>query len=127
MKTVILDTNFLLIPHQYKIDILAKLEHLFEESYELVVSSAIIGELNGLIKSRRKDGIAARVALIGIKKKNIRIIETNETNTDKWIIDYCTAHPDIIVCTNDIELKRILKKMRTRIITMRTRTSIFWV
>ncbi|MEW6528745.1 MAG: PIN domain-containing protein [Candidatus Micrarchaeota archaeon] len=127
MKTILLDTNFLLIPHQFKIDIIARLEHILEEPHEIIISSAIMNELNELATRSGKDAIAARVALRGVKKKNIKIIETNETNVDRWIVDYCTAHPNTIVCTNDIKLKKMLKKMCVRIIAMRTKTNIFWV
>lgn len=128
MKTVILDTNFLLIPHQFKIDIFARLERLLEEHHQFVISSAIMGELKGLAHSRGKDGVAARVALLGVEKykDKIKLIETEERDADKWITEYCMANPKTIVCTNDIGLRVKLKAMRIRIIVMRTRTSIFW-
>ncbi len=127
MKTVILDTNFLLIPHQFRINIIAELEKLLEEAHELVVSTAIIGELSGVGRGRGKDAVAARVALEAIRKNKIRTLETEETDADRWILDYCAGHPGTIVCTNDIELRKALKKeTNARVIVMRTRTRIFW-
>ncbi len=127
MKTVILDTNFLLIPHQFRINILEELERLLEEAHELAVSSPIIGELKGIAKDRGKAGIGARIALEAIKRNKIRIIEAKERDADLWILDYCAGHPGTIVCTNDANLRKLLKgKTDARLIVMRTRTKIFW-
>lgn len=129
MKTVILDTNFLLIPHQFRIDIIRELDKLLESAHEFVIGEPVMAELNGLARTRRKEGIAARVALQGIGKKGMRIIASPVPRADDWIVEYCTGHPGTIVCTNDIELRRRLKALKdtgTRIIVMRTRTKIFW-
>lgn len=128
MKTVILDTNFLFIPHQFKINIIVELEKLLESAHELVISTAILNELKEIAKGRGKDSVAARVALEGIKKQNIRVIETTEKDADSWIVEYCTKNHGTIVCTNDIILRKKLKKANVgaRLIVMRTRTKIFW-
>lgn len=126
MKPIILDTNFLLIPHQFKINIIAEIERLIEGAHKLIVSEPIIAELEGLGKERGKEGVAARVALEIIQKNKIQIIKSKEKNADKWIIDYCSKH-SAIVCTNDFELRKELKKKTdAQIIVMRTRTRIFW-
>jgi rRNA-processing protein FCF1 len=128
MKTVILDTNFLLIPHQFRINILAELEKLVESAHEFVIGEPVMAELRGLAKSRGKKGIAARVALAGIEKHGMRIIPSPIPRADDWVAEYCKENPGVIVCTNDIELRRRLKGLgnRTRLIVMRTRTKIFW-
>ncbi|MDD5337562.1 MAG: hypothetical protein PHS02_03710 [Candidatus ainarchaeum sp.] len=126
MRTVILDTNFLLIPHQFRIDIVGELEKLIEGPHQLAVSDAIIGELRGLAKSHGKEGAAARVALEGIRKGAIKIMEGREQDADRWIVDYCSKNPGTVVCTNDVALRRELKKFHVRIVVMRTRTRIFW-
>ncbi|MFA5076949.1 MAG: PIN domain-containing protein [Candidatus Micrarchaeia archaeon] len=126
MRTVILDTNFLLIPHQFRINIMEELERLIEGPHELAVSDAIVHELKGLARGRGKEGVAARVALEGIARKKIKTIKSAETNADRWIAEYCAENPGTIVCTNDIALRRELKAAGARIIVMRTRTRIFW-
>lgn len=126
MKTVILDTNFLLIPYQFKINVIAAVEKLLEEAHEIVVSTAIVKELEGIAKSRGKDGIAARLALEIVKKSGIHTIKTDEHDADEWIMGYCAKHPGTIVCTNDINLRKELKQVGARVVVMRTRTRIFW-
>lgn len=126
MKTVILDTNFLLIPHQFRIDVLREIDKLLEEAHRIVVSEPIMAELRGLAAQRGKGGVAARVALEGIKKKGIEVMPSEIRNGDEWIVDYAGKNPGTIVCTNDIELRRRLRKSGARVIVMRTRTKIFW-
>ncbi len=123
---VILDTNFLLIPHQFRINIIAELEKLIESAHELVVGEPVRTELEGLAKGRTKEGVAAKVALEALRRGKLKEISSGEKDADRWILDYCTRNPGTIVCTNDIELRKKLKGTGTRIITMRTRTRIFW-
>ncbi len=127
-KTVVLDTNFLLIPHQFKINVMAELDKLVDTAHELVVGEPIVAEVRGLASGRGKAGIAARVALEAIRRNKIKVIPSPLTDGDEWIVEYCKAHPKTIVCTNDLELRRRLKAegTGTRIIVMRTRTKIFW-
>ncbi len=43
MRKVILDTNFLLIPFKFKIDVFGEIERLVEEPHEILVPSGVIG------------------------------------------------------------------------------------
>ncbi len=127
MKTIILDTNFLLIPYQFKINIMAALDKLVESAHELAVGEPVLAELKRLSKGRKKESIAARVALEIIERNKLRIIESNIRAADDWIVEYCKANPRTIVCTNDIGIRTRLKaETHSRIIVMRTRTKIFW-
>ncbi len=49
MKKVILDTNFLLIPIQEKVDVFDRVNSVIDEKYELCVVEKTIEELNSLI------------------------------------------------------------------------------
>ena len=104
---ILLDTNFLLIPAQFKIDIF---EELKKSSYKPITLDCCIFELKKLSKSRGRKGIYARVALQLLKKNKIRIINADEKNTDKAIIDYSTKNK-YAVATND---KVLIKKLRDR-------------
>ncbi|MBU0585926.1 hypothetical protein KJ780_00270 [Candidatus Micrarchaeota archaeon] len=126
MRAVILDTNFLLVPHQFKINVLAALERIIEGPHELIVSTPIINEVEAISKSKGKKGAAARVALVAIERKKIRCVESEEQDADSWILNYCSEHRDSVVCTNDIDLRQMLKKLRIRVISMRSRATIFW-
>ncbi|MCX6821949.1 MAG: nucleotide-binding protein, partial [Candidatus Aenigmarchaeota archaeon] len=87
MKRIILDTNFLMIPYQFNVDIFEEIKRIMEEKYELIIFDKIIEELERIAESKGKDASAARIALGLIKKKEVKIITTNEKTVDNAIID----------------------------------------
>ncbi len=122
MKQIILDTNFLLIPAQFKVDIFAEIERIMDEPYELCIVDSTIDELE---KLRASDSIsgenkrAAGLALQLIKAKGICHLKTEKNlNTDKLIVELA-KQSDCIVATQDKDLKRILKENRIRLIVLR--------
>jgi rRNA-processing protein FCF1 len=119
MKKIILDTNFLTLPHQFKVDIFSEIDRIMEENYELFTLDSVIDELNKLSKSKGKDAIAAKIGLELIKKKNIKIIKTGEINVDKAIVKI--SNKDTIVATNDKILRKKLKNENIKTIYLRSK------
>jgi len=120
MKHIILDTNFLLIPFQFKVDIFSEIERIMTEPYKLCIVDSTIDELNKLTKTQSgKDKRAALMALKMIKKKAIKHLKTEKNlNTDKLIVELAKS-PDFMVATQDQALKRILKANNIKIIILR--------
>lgn len=123
-KPVVLDTNFLLLPFRYKINILKELDHLVEKHHKYVISSRTIDELQRLGKKIGKDGMAARLAIkmIDAAKAKFEVIP-NDQEVDDWIVEYAAA-TRAIVCTNDSELRRRLRASKIKIVTMKTKSKI---
>ena len=48
MRNIILDTNFLMIPLQFKVDIFSEIERICNFKYELLVPEASVKELENL-------------------------------------------------------------------------------
>ena len=116
MKTVILDTNFLLIPVQFKIDIFSEIPNILEDKVEFVVPDKVIEELKRLRESKGKDSIAASVALTLLKKRKIRVVKIS------WPVDRSLLEFDnVIVATNDKVLRRRLKAKGIRTIYLRSK------
>jgi uncharacterized protein len=125
MKTkIILDTNFLLIPGQFNVDIFSEIRRICDFNYELVVVPETIAELEALIGNSRssgKDRKAAGLALQLLRKfkviaaKNYRKVFKR---ADEAILDI--ADKRSLVATQDRELKRRLKG-KCRIIILRQR------
>lgn len=126
-RPVILDTNFLLIPFQFKIDIFRELDYLIETSHAYVISSSTLTELKKLAKKIGKDGMAARLALklVSANNKKIGIIE-NKEYVDDWIVGYA-VETNAIVCTNDSILRRRLREKKIKTITMKSKSKIGYV
>jgi uncharacterized protein len=120
MKHIILDTNFLLIPTQFKVDIFSEIDRIMQEPYELCIVDSTIDELEKLRTTESgRDKRAAGLALQLIKAKGIRHLKTEKNlNTDKLIVELAKS-PDYVVATQDMALKRFLKQNNTEIIILR--------
>ena len=119
MKKIILDTNFLMIPYQFNVDIFEEIKRIMEEKYELIIFDKIIKELERIAESKGKDASAARIALKLIEEKEVKIITTNEKTVDTAIID--ATDKNTIVATNDKILKERLKNKNIKIIYLRNK------
>jgi len=118
---VILDTNFLMLAYQFKIDIFGELDRVLPKN-EFIISSKILNELEKISESSKRDKLAARFALKLIKDKKVKIQKSNE-KVDDWILDYAKNNK-AIVCTNDLDLKERLKTNGIRVIGLRGKTRI---
>lgn len=108
MKKIILDTNFLMIPANHRVDIFKEIDRIIDEKYELFIVDKTKDELEKLIKGGKEKEIkAARLALQLIKKFNIKIINTQGDNVDDIIVKL--KDKDTIVATMDKELRKRLK------------------
>ena len=77
----------------------------------------VIRELKHLTKERGKDSIAAKIGLELIKKKGVRVIQTEGKNVDDEIVKISSK--ETIVATNDKELTKRLKDKNIKIIYLR--------
>lgn len=123
-KIVVVDTNFLLIPYQFKIDIISELEYLIEGGYDLIIPTGVKMELEKIAKGKGRNALGARLALkiLDTNKKNIQLI-SSEGHVDDWILNFAN-HRRAIVCTNDKKLRLLSKKAKLRTITMKSKTKI---
>lgn len=129
MIKVILDTNFLLIPYQFNIDIFSEIDRIILKSYKLHVVDKTIDELNNLIDDpdqKQKDKKAARLALQLIDKKDINIIKTT---SDEYVDDILIglSNKDTIIATQDIALRAKLKAKNSQMIIMRAKSHLILI
>ena len=124
MKTkIILDTNFLLIPGQFKVDIFSEIDRICNFRYELVVVPETIVELKNIIsigKNSNKDKMAAKLALLLLKKYKVRIIKNYRKvfkRADEAILQIVDKNS--VVATQDRGLKKRLKDKTSRYIVLR--------
>jgi len=122
MKRIILDTNFLTVPYQFNIDIFEEIDRVVVGEYELTTLDCVVKELKKLKKSRGKAAASAKVALLLIKEKNVKVIKTGEKNVDIKI--YRMADENTIVATNDRDLRRKLKNKNVKVLYLRSKKHI---
>lgn len=120
MRKIILDTNFLLIPGQFKIDIFSEIDRICDFNYKLCIIDKSLDELNKIIKEQKgKDKAAAKLALTILNQKRFNIIKTK--NTDETVDDIIIGlvkKEKPIIATQDKELKQKIKS-KTKVITLR--------
>src|SRR3989344_2401883 len=110
MKKLVIDTNFLMIPYRFRVDIFSEFNRICSFNYRLFVIEKTIDELRGIIqKQSGKDRKAAEFALKLIRLKNIGAIASKEKDVDSSIFEI--AGKDIVVATQDGLLrKRLIEK-----------------
>ena len=118
MKKIILDTNFLLIPLQFRVDIFSEISRICNFNHRLYIFDKTIDELRGIIEQQSvKNKKAAQFGLKLIKFKNIRILKSEQKDVDSLILQHLDA--DTIIATQDIPLKRELIKKGVSMIILR--------
>jgi len=120
MQKIILDTNFLLIPSQFKVDIFSEIERICHFKYKLFVLDKSISELKNIIANKKgKTKTQAKIALELVRFKRTPIMRTQGNKlVDDYIVEMCKKG-NYIVATQDTPLKKRLKPYKTKIISLR--------
>src|SRR3989338_2348405 len=124
MVKVIFDTNFLLIPCLFKVDIFAEADKLILEKYSSCIVEQSIRELKKIMTSGNgREKRADLFALSIIKKKKLEILFFSGKDADSAILEAARAN-DIIVATQDRELKIELKKLKKKTLVLRQKSHL---
>ncbi len=121
-KKVLLDTNFLLVPYQFRIDIFEEIGELIDGPHSFILPSGVMGELEKLSKGKGKEGAAARFALKLLGARKPAEVKSSG-NVDDWIVEYARGS-GIVVATNDRRLRGRLKKNRVKVISVCSRSRL---
>jgi len=122
---VILDSNFLFVPIQFKIDIFEAIRSLLNQNHELIVLSTTNDELQEITKKGtpklRKQAemaqeLAARCRIVVVKK------DSEETNDD--VILRVAKRWNCLVATNDRMLRQRLRDISIPVIYMRQKSRL---
>ncbi len=132
MKTVIIDTNMILVPGQHKVDIFTELDRIMDEPYEIHILQGVLDELARLAKGNSADAQAARLGKMLLEhqqNRNFAVATTTQCKALKIIsgsnglhvddVIVAIAEDDTLVATNDSELKRRLLEKGIRVIYLR--------
>ncbi|MEM3154247.1 MAG: hypothetical protein QW165_01630 [Candidatus Woesearchaeota archaeon] len=117
MKTVLVDTNFLIECAKHKIDIHAELTRILDTSFEVAVLDRTLEELDAIIARGKKEGQWAKLAKTILLTKHVTIIATSGGHTDKLLLE--KADERHIIATMDKALKQKLKKKKQDVVIIR--------
>jgi rRNA-processing protein FCF1 len=119
---VLLDTNALLLPVQFRIDIFEEIGGIVGD-YEPILLEGVRSELAGIARGRGKDAVAAQVGLSLCDRCTTVTQQTPQATVDEQILDYAKKTGCIVV-TNDRMLRDALFKEGIDVIAMRKRKKL---
>ncbi len=117
MKTILIDTNFLVECAKRKIDIHAELTRILDFSFEVAILDRTMEELDEVIARGKKEGKAAKLAKTILMTKRVTVVPTEGGHTDTLLLE--KADENHIVATQDAGLKRKLKQKKQSVIVIR--------
>lgn len=121
---VILDSNFLMIPFQFHIDIFQEIEYLLQKKVDFIVPSAVKQELTS-ISARGGEGSSEASLALQLASR-CRVVEVSlqpEETVDDAIVK-AAQKLSAVVATNDIELKKKLRAILVPVVFMRDKSKL---
>ncbi|HDZ36440.1 MAG TPA: nucleotide-binding protein [Thermococcus sp.] len=120
---VVPDTNFLLVPGQFGVDIVGELNRILDVKFRIVVPNVVLDELDVIErKSRGKDLMAIRMAKkLAERFETVEIGRFGERPIDDQILDFAAKNKRVIVCTNDKGLKKRLRERGIPVVYLRSK------
>ena len=112
----LLDTNFLLIPGRFRVDVFRELERFGRP--EFLTIDLVMDELRKLSSGSGQDASYARLGLSLIEEKEVSVMETHGTNADQEI-ERLASEQDLVVCTQDRELQERLRREGLSVVSLR--------
>ena len=120
---MLLDANALMMPAQFQIDLFDELRNLIG-SYEPVVLSTVMHELEGLTRARGRHGAAARLGLTLAAQCTLAESRGLESESvDAQVIEYA-AQTKCMVVTNDRRIRDALYARGISVISMRNQKKL---
>jgi rRNA-processing protein FCF1 len=114
---VLIDTNFILVPAKFKVDIYQEINRLMEVPYDLYVLDKSLIELENIINSQK--GAQKAAARLGKAILEAKKPKTLKTTSKDYVDDIILDLEGFIIATLDKELRAKLKKRGVRTIVLR--------
>ena len=122
MKKVILDTNFLMIPAELRVDIFTEIDKIFHDKVQFYVIEKSLKELDTVAeKGRQKEKLQVKLTKALLKTQNIKILSCDlEGSVDDILVSLAKEY---IIATQDQELKR---RIQHNLLSLRKRQYVIF-
>ncbi len=117
MKTILIDTNFLVECAKNRVDIHSELTRILDFSFEVAILDRTLEELDTIIARGKKEGQYAKLAKTILMTKKVSVLPTTGGHTDTLLLD--KADENYIIATMDKALKQKLKKNGQDVVIIR--------
>jgi rRNA-processing protein FCF1 len=121
---VILDSNFLMIPFQFHIDVFQEIEYLLQKKVDFVVPSAVKTELTGISTRGGEGAPEASLALQLASRCRVVEVTLQEGESVDDAIVKASQKLGAIVATTDIELKKRLRSINVPVVYLREKSKL---
>ncbi len=121
---IMFDTNFCMVPFEFKVDIIDELNRIMPEKFEILIPDLVIFELKKISEGKGKRAIAAKSALEFIKKFKIEKVEKRGSVDDSIV--YHAKERGYVLATQDKEMKKLARKLGVPVITMRQKKYLIY-
>ncbi len=107
---ILLDTSILLTPFELGIDLASEISRNIPGKHKLITITPVARELE------RKKGSLGKKLLDAL---GVEVIEYKGKNADEAILEFATEEKEVVVATNDIDLRNKLRKRRIPVLFVR--------
>lgn len=115
---LLVDTNFLLIPVRFKVDIFTESQNAVNDIVEFFVSSRVLDEIQ-ILKDRSKGTFVRELKLAEKLSENCTVIHDNSsTRVDQSLINLAVSE-DMMIGTADSELRQNARKAGVKVVYLR--------
>jgi rRNA-processing protein FCF1 len=121
---VILDTNFLMIPFQFNIDVFQEIEYLLQKKVDFVVPSSVKSELTGISARGGEGAPEASLALQLASRCRVVEVTLNPGESVDDAIVKASQKLGAVVATTDIELKKRLRDINVPVVYLRDKSKL---
>jgi len=119
---VLIDTNALLMPVQFKIDIFEEIREILGNC-RIITIDEVMNELKGIAKGSGKDASAARFGTLLASKIDIVPSGSEAPTVDERIVEYALNN-NCLVVTNDRALRERLLSKDIGVLSMRNQKKL---
>lgn len=120
-----MDTNFLMMPAQFRVDIFEEMERVLNMRVEAVVPSPVYEEVQRLAEGRGEERRRrAKVAMRLMERAHVLEVERLPEETIDDLITRLAREWNCPVATNDVGLRRRLRDISVPVIYLRQRSHL---
>lgn len=117
MRKVLLDANFLVLPFQHNVDIIAELERLLPGGHELYTLNRTYNEACDIEDGRYRNMVERLV-----EETDITVMSVEESGDVDAVLRQLAG--EFVICTNDAELRRYFRDHDLPHIYLRQKTHL---
>jgi rRNA-processing protein FCF1 len=122
---IILDSNFLLVPSQFKLDIFEEIMNILNQNYEPIALSTTIDELRSIAeRGAPKLQKQAEMALKFAEKCDLINVDRKHGETNDDVIIRMAKQMKCLVATNDSELRKRLRNISIPVVYVRQKSRL---